>query len=221
MYICVSVLLYELQGHFFAQYIVPFTIYYTLYYIDMPILTEEMKDNINQYKYNSQIAKINGFLKEIMGSQAIFFENIKKYSELYVSDNLNNVDNDVTKDGIQNEDKTKFNLCKSNIEREIDTIQNVNAEILENLNTASQYKESVEPYTSQLGPLFNENSPQSMMSDITQLYNQQYLHLFCKFLGIIIIIYMFYSFFSSRPSSSLSSAQVVSSPSPSLPSVNV
>jgi len=147
----------------------------------MPILTEEMKDNINQYKYNSQIAKINGFLKEIMGSQAIFFENIKKYSELYVSDN--------------------------------------NAEILENLNTATQYKESVEPYTSQLGPLFNENSPQSMMSDITQLYNQQYLHLFCKFLGIIIIIYMFYSFFSSRPSSSLSSAPVVSSPSPSLPSL--
>ena len=35
----------------------------------MPILTEETKDNINKYKYNSQIAKINGFLKEIMDSQ--------------------------------------------------------------------------------------------------------------------------------------------------------
>lgn len=191
----------------------------------MPILTEDMKDNINKYKYNKQIAKINGVLKEMMDSQSIFFENIKNYSELYVNANLNNVDNDVTKDGIQNEDQTKYMECKANIEREIDAIQAANEDVLNSMNAAAQYKESVEPYTRQLGPLYNENNPQSMLDDITQLYNLQYLHLFCKFLGIVIIIYMFYSFFSSRPSSSLSSVPAGSSPSlaslPSLPSVNV
>jgi len=188
----------------------------------MSILTEDMKDNINKYKSNRQIAKINGFLKEIMDSQSIFFENIKKYSELYVNANLNNVDNDVTKDGIQNEDQTKYMECKATIEREIDAIQEANAEVLNSMNAAAQYKESVEPYTRQLGPLYNENNPKSMLDDITQLYNLQYLHLFCKFLGIVIIVYMFYLFFSSRPSYSLSSAPAGSSPSlASLPSVNV
>jgi len=197
-------------------------IYYTLYYIDMSIFTQDMKDKINNYKHSKQIAKITGVLKEMMDSQAVFFENIAQYTDLYVRANLNNIDTDGTKEGNQNEDQTKYMECKATIEREIGTVQTANEEVLKGMNRANQFRQSVEPYTKQMGPLYNENNPKNMLDDITQLYNLQYLHLFCKFLGIVIILYMLYSFFSSRPSSSLSSATAISSPSlPSLPSVNV
>jgi preprotein translocase subunit SecF len=93
------------------------------------------------------------------------------------------------------------------------------ANIINNINELSNYKNLLEYSKATQVEGFDTITPQ-MSRDSVTLYNLQYLQIFCKVLGIVIIIAIFWKYFSSITGiTSLSSVmpQAASLPQAALP----
>ena len=166
------------------------------------------------FDYQSNINLIDDYYKSVLTIKEEYFaalENAKKklYREIIKNNSAKLDPNDI---------KLIFQECTNKTD-----------ELVKDSITINKKKNDLATYKFQLGnQLFSEGfdtmSPQIMARDTVTLYNLQYLQIFCKVLGIIIIIAIFWKYFSSITGmTSLPSIipQAASFPQAALPEVSI
>lgn len=140
--------------------------------------------------YTTNINSISGFYDNILQIKDDFFVALKSCNK-----NLATAIIQETNNG-RNINKQKIvDIYKDAADKQNELEQD-RANIINNMNALADYKILLE-YENATTEAFDTMSPQIMSRDSVTLYNLQYLQIFCKVLGIVIIIAIFWKYFSS------------------------
>jgi hypothetical protein len=144
------------------------------------------------------INKISRFYDSIAKIKDDFFTELRKSNatlETAIRDNGSNINN-----------STIVNIYQKAADQQSE-LEKDRANIMNNINELSNYKNLLEYYNATETEGFDAEgfdaegfdtiTPQIMNRDTVTLYNLQYLQIFCKVLGIVIIIVIFWKYFSS------------------------
>jgi len=139
------------------------------------------------------INKISRFYDSIAKIKDDFFTELRKSNatlETAIRDNGSNINN-----------STIVNIYQKAADQQSE-LEKDRANIINNINELSNYKNLLEYYNATETEGFDAEGfdtiiPQIMNRDTVTLYNLQYLQIFCKVLGIVIIIVIFWKYFSS------------------------
>ncbi len=142
--------------------------------------------------YRTNIESISGFYDNIVKIKEDYFLSLKSCKANLIK----------MLEQRENGSKLKKNAMNEIFKEAADKQDELEADraiIINNMNALADYKILLE-YSNSMEPEiqgFDTMSPQIMSRDSVTLYNLQYLQIFCKVLGIVIIIVIFWNYFSS------------------------
>jgi hypothetical protein len=139
--------------------------------------------------YDSNVKLIDDYYKSILKIKDDFFLALKSSNNNFAAAIIQETNNG------RNINKQRIvDIYKDAADKQNELEQD-RANIINNMNALADYKILLEYSKETEG--FDTMSPQIMSRDSVTLYNLQYLQIFCKVLGIVIIIAIFWNYFSS------------------------
>jgi hypothetical protein len=146
---------------------------------------------MTEFNYDDTIQTINGFTTDISKIKEDFFDKLERSKSTIISQLKNNPD------GLS---ETAINIIYQEASAKQDDLEMQRANIIDKINELTEYKIMLEyrnTYQTAASEGFENIAPETMTRDLVMLYNMQYLQMFCKILGIVIIIIIFWKYFSS------------------------
>jgi len=141
--------------------------------------------------YDSNVKLIDDYYKSILKIKDDFFLALKSSNNNFAAKLIKQTRNG----GIANLKKNEIEVIYQDAINQQNELEKERATIINKMNALADYKILLEYSKETEG--FDTMSPQIMSRDSVTLYNLQYLQIFCKVLGIVIIIAIFWNYFSS------------------------